>query len=239
MTGISIRLTLTAWYSAVLMAGIAIFGFGTWSVLEHRLLDGLDARLAQRLQGLRVVLEVESSGASPTSLREELGEYAREGHEGELIHLKDEVGSTLLPPSSPHGRFAGLESLEPVYRTVSFEGTRYRVLTMRLSCLGRNYQALAGGSIEEIAAAGEDFRRIAVLMGALSMVLAGLGGYWLSGRALKPVDDITREARAITVQNLSRRLVVPRAGDEIQRLSETWNDVSNPQCRVLAATSLN
>ena len=55
------------------------------------------------------------------------------------------------------------------------------------------------------------------------LVLAWLGGYWISRRALAPVDEITREARVIGIQNLSQRLAVPASGDEIQRLSETWN----------------
>jgi heavy metal sensor kinase len=37
------------------------------------------------------------------------------------------------------------------------------------------------------------------------------------------VDQITREARSISAQNLSSRLAVPRSGDELQRLSETLN----------------
>ncbi len=38
-----------------------------------------------------------------------------------------------------------------------------------------------------------------------------------------PVDQITRTARTISAQNLSSRLVVPKTGDELQRLSETLN----------------
>jgi signal transduction histidine kinase len=37
------------------------------------------------------------------------------------------------------------------------------------------------------------------------------------------VDEITRAARVIGIQSLSQRLAVPTSGDEIQRLSETWN----------------
>jgi heavy metal sensor kinase len=47
----------------------------------------------------------------------------------------------------------------------------------------------------------------------------------MSGRALAPVDRITRDARSITASNLSHRLAVPRAKDELQRLSETLNQM--------------
>lgn len=45
----------------------------------------------------------------------------------------------------------------------------------------------------------------------------------MSRRALEPVDAITRAARSIGIENLSERLEVPAAGDELARLAETWN----------------
>ena len=64
-----------------------------------------------------------------------------------------------------------------------------------------------------------------LLLGLIPLVtlLAGLGGAWLSRRALRPVDEITTAAQTIGIENLSRRLPVPPTGDEIQRLAETWN----------------
>jgi heavy metal sensor kinase len=57
------------------------------------------------------------------------------------------------------------------------------------------------------------------------VAIACSGGYWISTRALAPVDEITRVAKSISVQNLSARLPVARTGDELQRLSETWNEM--------------
>jgi signal transduction histidine kinase len=39
------------------------------------------------------------------------------------------------------------------------------------------------------------------------------------------VDEITSLARSIAVQNLSQRIPVPRTGDEIERMAQTWNEV--------------
>ncbi len=57
------------------------------------------------------------------------------------------------------------------------------------------------------------------------LLIGSLGGYWMSRRALQPVDEITRAAQSIGIENLSQRLEVPRAGDELRRLSETWNSM--------------
>ena len=47
----------------------------------------------------------------------------------------------------------------------------------------------------------------------------------MSRRALAPVDRITKDARAISVTNLSTRLEVSAAKDELQRLAQTLNDM--------------
>jgi signal transduction histidine kinase len=55
------------------------------------------------------------------------------------------------------------------------------------------------------------------------LALATLGGYWLSSRALHPVEELIAGARAISARDLSRRLAVPPANDELRRLAETLN----------------
>jgi heavy metal sensor kinase len=63
-----------------------------------------------------------------------------------------------------------------------------------------------------------------MLVGIPVLLLIGAaGGYWMSTRALRPVDEITRAAQAITPQDLSQRVSVPKTRDELQRLGETLN----------------
>jgi signal transduction histidine kinase len=55
------------------------------------------------------------------------------------------------------------------------------------------------------------------------LLASSAAGYWVSRRALKPVDAITSTARTISIGNISERVPVPTTGDELQRLSETCN----------------
>src|SRR5581483_6279582 len=55
------------------------------------------------------------------------------------------------------------------------------------------------------------------------LIAAAAGGFWLSGRALTPVDEITRAAQNINPSDLSSRVVVPETHDELQRLAQTLN----------------
>ena len=217
----SIRLRLTFWYSAVLLLGLALFGVGMWLALEHRLLAGVDGQLAQRVEGLRTVLDVEAGPMDRNQLREELSEFTRALAEGALIQLRDSQGpllpSDLFPmQTAAHG---------PIYTNALRNGRSYRVLTTRIQYGGKAYDVLVATSLDEMAVVMKDFRMLLLLMVPAVLLMACLGGYWISRRALAPVDEITRVAKSISVHNLSNRLVVTRTGDEIQRMSETWNEV--------------
>ena len=56
------------------------------------------------------------------------------------------------------------------------------------------------------------------------VLLGGVGGAFLARQALRPIDDVTNTARAISeAGDLSRRIPVPRARDEVGRLATTFN----------------
>jgi heavy metal sensor kinase len=54
-------------------------------------------------------------------------------------------------------------------------------------------------------------------------VAAAAGGYFLAARAIAPIDRITRMARDISAYDLSARLNLPPANDEVGRLAETFD----------------
>ena len=57
------------------------------------------------------------------------------------------------------------------------------------------------------------------------VIFSTIGGWFLAKVSLQPVDDITRSAQEITAHNLSRRLPMPLANDEIARLTATLNQM--------------
>src|SRR6202007_2736263 len=71
----------------------------------------------------------------------------------------------------------------------------------------------------------ERFRSYLVMFAPLLLLASGGLGYWLSRLALAPVDALTPTARTITGQTLSSRLEQLHTGDELQRLSDTLNEM--------------
>lgn len=76
-------------------------------------------------------------------------------------------------------------------------------------------EAINGG----IAAVGPTVWVVFPALVAMVAVLA----WWLTGRALRPVDAIRREAADIEASSIHRRLPEPKSNDEIGRLARTMN----------------
>jgi two-component system, OmpR family, sensor kinase len=66
-----------------------------------------------------------------------------------------------------------------------------------------------------------------VLLGAfpVALVLVASGAWWLAGRVLRPVDEVTRAARSLSARSLDRRLPPLQVKDEIGRLVDTLNEM--------------
>jgi heavy metal sensor kinase len=90
---------------------------------------------------------------------------------------------------------------------------------------GQYYLVQVATVLSPLYAVLRGFRENALLALPFVLLAAGTGGYWLSGRAMKPVHDITSTAHGISEQNLSRRLEIPAANDELRQLSETLNEM--------------
>jgi heavy metal sensor kinase len=223
MMRISIRQRLTLWYAAALLAGLGIFALAMWVSLQERLVSGVDARLAQRIQGLETALGAEAEIRDRAQLQQELAEFVREIPDGSLVQLRSTAGDVLLPTPNQQILRPSLGGTAPYTEVTG--GRKLRIATARLQSAGSVYDAQVAVSLDEILGVMQDFRHLLLLLIPGVLIVSCLGGYWLSSRALRPVDQITSVARSIGVHNLSQRIAVPQTGDELQRMAQTWNDV--------------
>jgi len=210
----SIRLRLTIWYSAVLLLGLLLFSAAIWLTLQRQLLAGVDARLAQRIESLRAMLQLEQGAPD---LHEEAGEFAAAYGAG-WIEVCDSKGAFLLPPS----RMLAADDIHTVAPVTLVRETR-RIRVRAAKVLG--YEAAVALPLDEVETVLGDLRRLLLWLIPLDFAAAFAGGYWISRRALAPVDAMTRTAASISVQDLAARLEVPQTGDELQLLAEAFNEV--------------
>ena len=89
---------------------------------------------------------------------------------------------------------------------------RYRTLIATEVVRGATFRFLVGVPLDSTEAMLRRTRAMFFWMAPAVLLIAALSGYWISLRALAPVDEITRAAQTIGIQNLSERLnVLPRA----------------------------
>ena len=202
----SIGARLTLWYSLILLAGLALFGAGIWLVVSHSLNAAIDESLAEQVKGVTTVLQSEYEPGRPEHLQEELSEYAEATPEGRWIEVRDPQGVVIIGGGVAANDLAGYRT----YRTVA-------------AIQGQRFQIRVAAPLESTQLTLTRLREVLLWATPFVLVIGSLGGYWMSRRALAPVDAITRAARSIGIENLSDRLEVPAAGDELARLAETWN----------------
>lgn len=82
---------------------------------------------------------------------------------------------------------------------------------------------VVGSSLDEVTDALTRVRDGLWIGGPLFILLAGLGGWLLAGKALKPVEQLRDAAEQISGGMSDQQLEVPRTNDEIERLGKTFN----------------
>ena len=224
MMTLPIRLRLTAWYFAVLAVVLSAFGFSAYFAMRHSIRKTVDEELQIRAEGVHQLIERTVQRGGLEDLPEGLREHTELRAGGALLQVSDEQGNWLYRSTvmSDYG--------VPRPATVPRRATEYlgnavplRIWNQKVSVGGRSYLIQSAFEMDDFYEALNHFALLLFVSIPLLLVCAAAGGYWISTRALAPVDQITQTARTISAQNLSSRLAVPQTQDELRRLSETLN----------------
>lgn len=201
----SLRARLTLIYTSLLFLALVLSGSAVVTLLKQRMYARLDETLDRRLQGVENFLIRETTAATAHQIPIELAEYASTQPEGHLIEVT-EVGNGIL-----------LKSDAVPYAS--------RSRNRHFSIYGKQYDTKASASIEPVEESVEEVTFLLAWSSPLLLILISLGGYWISSRSLRPVDEMTKAARRVGAEDLAARLPVPDTNDEISRLAEAWNEM--------------
>jgi heavy metal sensor kinase len=224
----SIRFRLALWYFLSLTAVLAIVAVGSWFAMRASLYHAIDEVLRQRIPGVQEFL-VMQAGATAPELNEELTESSNLSVGGGLFRIYDARGKLIYEsarlagePISPAPGSAGngIRFWNEVRRTF-----RFRLAAQRIQVQGKPFTVEVAEPLRSYDRALQHFEELLWRSLPVLLLLATVGGYWMGRRALAPVDRITQDARAISASNLSARLAIPHAKDELHRLSQTLNQM--------------
>ncbi len=227
---LSVRTRLTLWYSGVLLAIVLVISAFSYFMLHRSLIRDADVQLVMVGQVIRDA-GIGEAKRSEAELHQILGPeffdifFRVAGPDGQ-----EEGGSEALRgrplPLSVEARERGRAG-ESTFETVALAGrerVRVRLLTIPLTrepAPARFIQV--GVAFDEIDHALAGYLETLAVMVPLGLGLAATGGALLARSALKPVDRMSRTARRITAEDLTRRLALRGTGDELDHLAETLN----------------
>ena len=219
-----LRLRLTLWYTAALGLVLLLFAALLYYQVGRSLLAQVDAGLliaapqallAVRAEGNRLAFrDVAADASLAGQLRDDflvVNLLAPDGRVWARLGEPDEV-----PPPAP---------LAAGHATVIADGEPRRVA----------YRPVAAGDVagwlqvvQDLDAVNEPLaalRRQMLIALPVALLAAALGGTFLAGRALRPIEQLTQTARAIHADDLGRRVGYGGPPDEVGRLAATLDDM--------------
>ena len=227
MKPLSLRARLTAWYFAVVALSFLSLSVMALYGMNRSITSAVDSGLRDRAKAIRDLIEREAvRSGSGEELTDELHEHSALNSTNDLMQIADAQGHWLyrsralevhaIPPA---------QEPDPTLSTGRFSGLLLRVRSERASIEGRWFSIQVAAPMQVFQEATEQFCWLLILAVPLLLLVATAGGYFMSRRALSPVQKVIDAADNIDAKNLSSRLVVPATGDELQRLTETLNEM--------------
>jgi heavy metal sensor kinase len=150
--------------------------------------------------------------------------------------LADEEGKVL--EVSPDYKVIGVEALDQIRAAITerANGWTYRSDASQVGYLirwgvtvdrrsNRPYYVAVGRALNIARAVRESFLWTYFAAMPFFIVGGGLFGWFWSGRALRPINDLLKATQRITGTNLSLRIPTRGAGDELDRLIDTFNQM--------------
>ena len=220
----SLRARLTA--AATVVVAVALSGAAAllvWRV-ETTLIADLDLMAAR--QAVAVAASTAQGGA-PVISASEAGDTVVQvvTSSGEVIasspNIEGEPRLFSFPPAPP--------TETPAVRTVAAvplgDNGDYRVAAVAGRRAGTGYTVYVGLPLAPVRQTVTALTVTLVVGVPVLTTLLGVLTWLLIGRALRPVEQLRRQAADITAVDFGRRLEVPPTGDELSRLAATINEM--------------
>lgn len=155
--------------------------------------------------------------------------------DNDFIEIRDNIylsayepdDTSLLYGKMPRGFDANLTFEEDMIQEIAIDDKTYYVYDMSVPV--DNYHTIIVRGIVSLSDAQTEFQntiRLALILLPLLIVLEVISGYLLSKRAMAPVSKITDTVKEIREsKDLSKRVDLARAGDEIYVLANTFDEL--------------
>lgn len=229
-----LRVRLTLWYGTAMALFLTIFAVVLYTVMARSLKDQVDQSLEET--ATVAVRSLEQRGFLTLLDEEELlTQFPELARIDKFFQIFSPTGKITIrsPNIQRHDVPLSRTALEVAFTgKTTFESAKYpgepplRLVSVPILYRGSLvYIVQVGTSLESVEASLHRLLIMLLVTMPVALAVSLAGGWFLAGRALKPVDTITLAAQRIAAGDLTQRLTVPSSSDEIGRLAATFNDM--------------
>jgi len=216
-----LRLRLTLWYTFSLGIILLLFTAFVYIQASRSLMNQIDAAL--RLAANQALLNVAPAGGRlQLQTTTQNTSSSRHFSDDFVIHLlaQDE---TILDIISVEDEPPSFSSQAPGFETQWNDGDPWRVYRQTVDIDDQSGWIQVAQELEPLNNTLASLRTQILWGLPLALILAGVGGYFLASRALRPIDRITQTAQAINASDMHERIHFDGPADEVGRLAETFD----------------
>lgn len=230
---LTIKSRLTLWYLSVFGTILVTAAAALYLTFASNERDAIDGELRDYTAILLLRTNLESRKVS--DIFEDLQEAKeRVNLRFRAVRIILTMRDSIVYDSTSGFRPSFIDSLQPLiperegsrYGTIWADDQEFRILAVRSATPSQEeFSIVMVTSLTRLDDRLRRFRDIMLALVPLALIIAGVGGWLLARSALAPVSRIRQTARAIGSTNLSERVPVGRANDELSELARTFNEM--------------
>ena len=228
------RSRLTLWYVVLLMGTQLVLGTLVLWQVAHALYANADELLRSRAAAVEEEVDLEDDRLTFESERNGTIRVPDVAIVLDVVRIWDaaltpvfqQETMTGLPPADAGDLTKALDDATSLATIEAPNETRIRLFTMPVRERGTIVGVVqVGYTLSEVEAILNQLRFLGIGGLLVAFVLAIGGGHFLAGRALSPVDSITRTAQRLSARDLSLRLNLQLPDDELGRLARAFDNM--------------
>ncbi|HWA95958.1 MAG TPA: ATP-binding protein [Terracidiphilus sp.] len=227
MSRLTIQARLTAWYFLSLAVIVALFASASWFAMRASMYHSIDRDLGYRMTSVLPFIQSNALN-SPEQFDRVFAGSADSPIVGIFAQITDDEGNILYESNVLRSHRVPVFAAAPpdgaiLLSTVGERGWPVRVASLHIEVNGVELNVHVVEPLRDLMSSLREYRIDLALLTVVALLLTTTAGYWMSRRALAPVEQIRRQAEAIDPANLTARLYVPPTEDELARLAQTLN----------------
>ncbi len=208
----SVRVRTTA--AAVLVVGLALL---VAAVAMVRLMD------RSLTSNVRTLAE-DRAEAIVSELRAGRGPDLNAGQaDDEFVQIVDASGAVVDASANVRGRDAVSPGAAVAMGLRTAPSSEFLVVASVASLPGGERTVVVGRNLDDVREATDTASRLLSLGVPILLLVVGVVTWWITGRALRPVESMRAEVETISAGDLAHRIEEPATRDEIARLAATLN----------------